>query len=282
MAVWSSWARPRRSSTRRATPTRGRCSTRISASTPSRCLSARPWRHERERCSQSPASPSAFDAAAGASPRSTMSPSRSTPAKRWRWSAPPAAASRRSRALLLRLIEPDAGTRPLRRRVICWRCAGAALRARRATAADGVPGSACRLQPARHGGARARRSAAHPRHRAAQRAPAPHRRLAGARRPDRRPRPARHPRDLRRPAPARRHRPRHRHAPVADRARRGGVGARRLGARTDPASCCSTCSGRKASPICSSRTISAWCAPSPTASPSWTPDASSRAAMPEP
>ena len=43
-----------------------------------------------------------------------------------------------------------------------------------------------------------------------------------------------HPRDFRRPAPARRHRPRHRHQAGADRARRGGLGARRLGARRDP------------------------------------------------
>ena len=76
-------------------------------------------------------------------------------------------------------------------------------------------------------GARARRSAAHPRPRRprrAARAPSP---PARTRRPDRR-LPARaHPRDLRRPAPARRHRPRHRHPAGADRARRGGVGARR-------------------------------------------------------
>ncbi len=54
---------------------------------------------------------------------------------------------------------------PFRRRAICWRLRGEELRARRRAHADGVPGPARCLQSARHRGARARRSAAHPRHR---------------------------------------------------------------------------------------------------------------------
>ena len=99
--------------------------------------------------------------------------------------------------------------------------------------------------------------------------PARDRRAAGARRP----RPSlagpRHPRNLRRPAPARGDCPRHRHQAaliVLDEA----VSALDVSVRAEILDAASrSCNATKTSPICSSRTISAWCAPSRTASPSW-------------
>ena len=72
------------------------------------------------------------------------------------------------------------------------------------------------------------------------------------------------PRVLRRPAPAHRHRPGAGPRPVADRARRAGVGARRVdpGRRRQPAArTCRTASGW---PTSSSPTTCRWCATSPT------------------
>ena len=80
----------------------------------------------------------------------------------------------------------------------------------------------------------------------------------------RRPLPAR---VLRRSAPARRHRPGARARAEFCRARRAGVGARRLdpGRRRQPAR--TTCRTSSASRTCSSPTTCRWCATSPTASP---------------
>ncbi len=117
------------------------------------------------------------------------------PARRWRWSAPRAAASRRSRA------DPAADRARCRHASVLRRRrpASPARRARCGAArrpADGVPGPAGRLQPARHRRPAARRPAAHPWPR--DRAPSGRPRSPACwrpRRPVARPRRPRRPRD---------------------------------------------------------------------------------------
>ena len=69
---------------------------------------------------------------------------------------------------------------------------------------------------------------------------------------------------VRRPAPARRHRARAGDGAVLHRLRRGGVGARRLDPGPDHQPAGRPAARGSASPICSSRTTSRWCATSPT------------------
>ena len=198
--------------------------------------------HDARRCSRSTTSRSTSPIHGGLlrrarrprSMRSTACPSRSTRARRWRWSASPAAASRRSAGCILRLFEITAGAggarRPAHRRPVRRRAAAAAARAcrwcSRTRSRASTRACACATSwPSRSA------TSAWP-------SPAPISRRASRALMDkvRLPRDAVEPlaaRVLRRPAPAHRHRPRARRRARPHRLRRGGLGARRLGQGAD-------------------------------------------------
>ena len=169
--------------------------------------------------------------------RSTASLPCRRKARRWRSSANRAAASPRVGRLVLRLIEPSAGTVRFEGDDLLALDRRRDARAPAPPAAD-LPGPLRQPRPAhdgrRHAGASrcacttscARGAAARPRRRAAR-----------AGRPAPGPRAALSARILRRPAPAHRHRPRARRRAEADHRRRAGLGARRLdpGAGDQPA-----------------------------------------------
>ena len=174
-------------------------------------------------------------------------PSCSAPAKRWRWSASPAAASRRSAACVLRLIEPTAGRVRLRRRATSLALGRRDLPRRCAASMQLIFQDPYRLAQSAHDRRRdprraadAARASCRPPTRDASASPSCSR-LVGLRAALCRPLSAR---ILRRPAPAHRHRPRARGRAEADRLRRAGVGARRVDPRADPQPAARTCSAR--------------------------------------
>ena len=200
---------PARRASRRG-PTRGR-------------VGARPARPLRPRVAASSA------ASTGACTRSKASASRSRRTRRWRWSANPAAASRRP-------PRRSPGSCPTAATIAIAGRNLARPRPRRAQGgpprrADDLPGPLRLARPAHDGRRPGRRAAADPRHRLAaasarDRVAALFERVGlSAEQMD-----ALSARILRRPAPAHLHRPRAGAAAEADHRRRERLGARRLGA----------------------------------------------------
>ena len=158
---------------------------------------------------------------------------RSTRARRWAWWASPAAASRRWPAASCGCSTPPA-VGHVRRAGHHQHQGRRDLMARAPQDDDGLPGSVRVAEPAQAGRLDRRRGArgAQGRHRGGDQAPRAG--AAGGRGPQPgalQPLPAR---VLGRPAPAHRHRPRAGHPAQADRLRRAGVRARRIGAGADP------------------------------------------------
>ena len=163
--------------------------------------------------------------------RSTASASRSRRARRWAWSANPAAASRPSASSMLRLHRADRRPHPCSTARTSPLSTPAQMRPHRAARADGVPGPLRLAEPAPDGRRRSSASRwrissiAGP---ASAESASPRCSHASGCAPTRC---GAYPvRVLRRPAPAARHRAGAGGQPDADRRRRAGVGARRLGA----------------------------------------------------
>ena len=198
--------------------------------------------------------------------RSRTSPSTCMPARRWRWSANPAAASRR----------PAARSCGWSSRSPARSCSTAPTSltldtqpdARHAPAhPDDLPGPVRQPQSAHTGRRRDRRALPHAPARQPRPGPREGRRPAAAGSAsipaiaDALPAPV-----LRRPAPAHLHRPRAGARAQADRRRRGGLRRSTSRSRRRSSTCCSTCSSSSASPISSSRTTWRWSSASATGS----------------